>query len=190
MAQTTNREQWLTELASLLESLFDEALPDYRVTCGWPSRGGLSARSKTIGECFSNKASADGTFEIFISPILDNDRVMKIAGVLAHEMVHAAVGTEAGHGPLFRRVALKIGLCGKMTATEESEAFKTSVALLIESLGPYPHAKINASERKKQGTRMLKATCAECGYTVRLTRRWLDVGAPICPVDDIPMESV
>ncbi len=29
---------------------------------------------------------------------------------------------------------------------------------------------------------MLKADCAACGYTVRVTRKWLDrVGAPCCP---------
>lgn len=33
-------------------------------------------------------------------------------------------------------------------------------------------------------TRMLKASCGHCAYTVRLTRKWLlDAGPPICPVD-------
>ncbi len=33
-------------------------------------------------------------------------------------------------------------------------------------------------------TRMLKAICGDCAYTVRVTRRWLDeAGPPICPCD-------
>lgn len=34
---------------------------------------------------------------------------------------------------------------------------------------------------KKQSTRMLKVHCPECGYTVRTTQKWLDVGPPLCP---------
>jgi hypothetical protein len=35
--------------------------------------------------------------------------------------------------------------------------------------------------RKVQTTRMKKAVC-DCGYTVRLTKKWMDeVGLPICP---------
>ncbi len=31
-------------------------------------------------------------------------------------------------------------------------------------------------------TRMLKACCGDCAYTVRVTRKWLDeAGAPLCP---------
>lgn len=34
---------------------------------------------------------------------------------------------------------------------------------------------------KKQTTRLLKCVCAACGYNVRVTQKWLDVGAPHCP---------
>jgi hypothetical protein len=33
----------------------------------------------------------------------------------------------------------------------------------------------------KQTTRLLKAACSECGYTVRVTQKWLEVGPPHCP---------
>jgi hypothetical protein len=33
----------------------------------------------------------------------------------------------------------------------------------------------------KQGTRLLKCECPECGYVVRTTQKWLDVGVPSCP---------
>lgn len=34
---------------------------------------------------------------------------------------------------------------------------------------------------KKQTTRLKKAECSQCGYTVRVTQRWLEVGPPGCP---------
>jgi hypothetical protein len=33
----------------------------------------------------------------------------------------------------------------------------------------------------KQTTRLKKAECSQCGYTVRVTQRWLEVGPPHCP---------
>lgn len=37
--------------------------------------------------------------------------------------------------------------------------------------------------KKKQSTRLLKAECAECGYVVRVTAKWVnEVGAPRCGV--------
>lgn len=34
---------------------------------------------------------------------------------------------------------------------------------------------------KTQTTRLRKACCAECGYTVRVTAKWLEIGPPHCP---------
>lgn len=34
---------------------------------------------------------------------------------------------------------------------------------------------------KKQSTRMLKVICPGCGYTVRTTQKWIDIGLPTCP---------
>lgn len=33
----------------------------------------------------------------------------------------------------------------------------------------------------KQDARMIKCTCAECGYVARTTRKWLEIGPPHCP---------
>lgn len=33
----------------------------------------------------------------------------------------------------------------------------------------------------KVGSRLLKAECPDCGYTIRVTRKWADVGMPKCP---------
>lgn len=177
-----NRENWLQQVASALEPIFASkgaALPSYRVSCSFPSTGGLSAKRKTIGQCWDASASEDGTTEIFISPTLDCPE--RIAATLCHELVHAAAGVAAGHGPAFRKVALAMGLQGKMTATEAGENFKAIIAPILAQVGEYPHARLDATQRKKQTTRMVKCVC-DCGYTVRTTAKWIEVGVPHCPL--------
>ena len=179
------REDWLVELATRLETLFEQhgaTLPKYRVTCGFPSSGGLSAKNRTIGQCWAPEASADNTTEIIIG--ITQDEPMRVAGVLAHEMVHAAVGVAAGHRGPFRKLAIDIGLEGPMTATTEGEAFKQAVQPMLDAIGDYPHAKLDATKRRKQGTRMIKASCTACGYTVRTTAKWIGIATPTCPDPD------
>jgi hypothetical protein len=121
-----------------------------------------------------------------ISPVLDDP--MRVAGTLAHELVHAT--GRHGHGSHFAKLARAIGLEGKMTATTEGEAFKQAVAPILEAVGPYPHAELSKKTRTKQGTRLLKLQCPICPYTVRITRKWLDeVGAPACPTHGDDMRA-
>jgi len=45
------------------------------------------------------------------------------------------------------------------------------------------------AEVKPQGTRLLKASCPGCGYTVRITQKWLTkAGTPTCPADGNRLE--
>jgi hypothetical protein len=74
---------------------------------------------------------------------------------------------------------------GKLTETRIGDLFKANMAQLIESLGDYPHSKLNVSAlRKPQATRMLKAVCPDCGYTIRLSKAWADKGLPRCSHDN------
>ena len=55
---------------------------------------------------------------------------------------------------------------------------------IAAKVGTFPHAKLAmvSAMVKKQPTRLLKAFCAESGYCVRVTAKWLEeFGAPICP---------
>lgn len=152
-----------------------------RVTCGWPSRGGLALKARTVGECWYASASADGANEIFISPVLADP--ITVGHVLLHELCHAAVATP-GHRDPFRSLALKMGLTGPMRSTTPGDLLKMRLNALCDELGPYPHAALNgtAQEWKKQGTRLLKCECLVCGYTARITWKWIDeVGLPLCP---------
>lgn len=115
-----NRESWLNRVAAGMAPLFealDAPLPSrVRVAIGFTSRG---AKGKAIGECWDNRRSADGHFEIFIRPDLahaPDAMPAQIAAILAHELVHAAVGIPAGHGKAFKRIALGLGLVGPMRA--------------------------------------------------------------------------
>lgn len=178
MTKQFTREGWLNAFIAESADRFSEVgaeLPrSIRASIGFTSKG---ARSNRVGECWSETASNDGHFEIFIVP--QTESAERIAGILTHELVHAAVGLEAGHGPAFRKIATALGLEGKMTATTEGDAWRTWASPIIEKLGPYPAAPMvsavgQSSTPKKQTTRMIKVECPECGWHFRASRQNLD----------------
>jgi hypothetical protein len=106
-----------------------------------------------------------------------------VGSVLLHEMLHAALGQEAGHGKSFKRLATDVGLTGPVRSTVAGEKLSRHISDLVNSgLGEYPHAPLTlgGAGTKPQTTRLLKASCNECGYTVRLTQRWIANGLPLC----------
>jgi rubrerythrin len=183
-----NREQWLQSAVEKLKPIFKGKnfdIPSVQVSVGWPSRNPLGRAKRTIGECWKGEVSADGRPQIFISPLLDDaTEPMGVLATLIHEIVHAVVGCEAKHGPKFAKAAKSLGLEGKPTSTHAGEDLVIRMKQIAEELGPFPHSKIVPTEDKlkKQTTRMKKCVCEECGYTVRLAKKWMDeVGLPICP---------
>lgn len=188
-AQYSTREEWLTAGVEEVRSLFDlsgKTLPrQIRVSCGFPS---TAMRSGAIGECWISTASADGTFEILIHPKLADP--VKVFEVLIHELCHATAGA-FNHGVNFQKIAKTMHLqaIGRgrepWKATEGDADFIPTYADIITSLGDYPHAELKSDRQiKKQTTRLLKATCPSCGYTVRLTSKWAAQGLPTCPCGD------
>lgn len=188
-----NREHWLSQAVALIRPVLEERtgeeLPEpIAVSCGWP--GGGSARTR-IGEAWSQKCSANGTHETYISPVLADP--VDVLAVLVHECIHHAVGVDAGHKAPFSRCMRPLALAGKPTATvpnEDEDAgplFADVWGDVLAALGDYPHARVELVERKKQGTRQLLVECPMCGLKCRMTRTWIDqVGPPLCPqcVDD------
>ncbi len=172
------REEWLGAAALAVRPLFDAQgaadYPRFRVSCGWPKGG-----RKAIGQAWHPKSSGDATSELFISPEMEDP--VRILDILIHELIHAVVGTEAGHKGPFRKLAKAIGLEGKMTATVAGPALTVELYYLLGALGPYPHAELSKLSVVKQTTRMLKLTCGGCGFICRTTQKWLDnVGVPTC----------
>jgi hypothetical protein len=183
------REEWLEAAVIRLTRLFKDInieIPKVRVSVGWPSKGGTSAKNQVVGQCWKKSVSEDGVSQIFISPT--HDDAVKVLGTLVHELIHAWDDVESGHKGEFARVARKIGLEGKLTATVVTPGTKLWRELdeISETLGSFPHAALNAQEMErltpKQTTRMIKLHAPDCcGYTARTTRKWIDEGLPSCP---------
>jgi hypothetical protein len=156
-----------------------------RVSCGWPSSRGLSTKSRAVGECWPGDASSDGKNQIFVSPFCSTGTApSEVLATLVHEVVHAVVGLENKHGKAFKKCALAVGLDGKMTSTTAGPDLMVTIGEWEKQLGPYPHSPLNPLRRptKKQGVRMLKMTCKECGYVARTAKKWLDEAGPChCP---------
>lgn len=183
------REKWLLEAVALMTPLFEKGgykVPvKLRVSCGWPSARGLAKKSPTIGQCWGNEAATDKINQIFISPILSKPvEKFGVLDVLAHEVAHAVVGIKERHNKVFGKCVRSIGLEGKLTSTYGSAQFMEQAKAWSDKLGPYPHGQLSGlkSPVKKQTTRLVKCECEKCGYTVRTTRKWLEQGAPICPL--------
>lgn len=178
---SAERHKWLEKARALAVLLLKDAgleVPDtVRISIGMPFRSGR----ETIGQCWHKSASEDGSAEVFVSPVLKDGET--ILGVLVHELIHAALPDGEGHGKTFGKYARAVGLEGKLTAISVGEALKVPFAGFLADNGPYPGAAINpaAAGGKKQGTRMLKASCKTCEYTVRLTKKWAVVALPLCP---------
>jgi hypothetical protein len=187
------RESWLRTATGELRPYFESCgllVPNnIRFAIAFPSTGRRGAR---IGECWHSSTSADGSFEIIIRA--DIADAVEVLGVLVHELLHAVLPPDAGHGKAYRDAALKIGLEGKMRHAMPGQLLRGELVKLAETLGPLPHARLNiaqgrdnkgpADRPKKQGTRMLKATCRDesCAFVVRVAATPVrEIGPPHCP---------
>ena len=186
------RAQWLEEVTEALRGLFTAkgfTVPaNVRFGVGWPK--GSHGRAQTLGQCWPAVASADGHFEIFLTPTLGTKDTMSIIGTLAHELDHATVGCECGHKGPFKHCALAIGLTGKMTATTEGPLFRAWANPLIARIGDFPAGALADAPPgyRPQGTRMIRCVCEQCGYLARTTRRWIaEAGTPLCPSHKAPL---
>ena len=173
-----NREEWLHQAITALNkevfSLVNVDLPtDIKISCGWASSGGASSKRTTIGQCFARIVSENKVNEIFISPKLAEP--VEVLEVLAHEAIHAYDDCKSGHKGTFKRVAIAIGLEGKMTATHAGEVLKEKLQGIAQSIGDYPHAKLDYSKQiKPQTTRMIKVACNECEFSYRTSQKNID----------------
>lgn len=184
------RARWLEQAASDLRPYFTASgytIPaDIRVSVGWPFSKRKGRGGQTIGECWDKAASTDGHHEIFISPAIGRkNETMTILATLAHELGHASLPAKTGHRKPFAKLCEAIGLEGKPTHTVAGAKFKAWADPWIAARGEWPGGALNTNHpsRKKQGTRLLKCECGECGYTVRTTAKWIEEsGAPHCGV--------
>lgn len=201
-----SREAWLYRAVEIFRPRFEEigaTLPKLRISVGFGPTGARKESTKILGVTLHNSVVADGAFEIWISP--EDADTASMLGTVIHELVHT-VSFEDGHKGKFAEYATRLGLEGPMTATHASLELAVELITIAETLGDYPgsHVDLNgafvptpvgpdgqpvpvSSGGPKQTTRMLKVTCedTECpcyGFTVRLAKKWLEMGAPKCPM--------
>ena len=177
------REEWLNAFCVEITPMFahlGESIKGkkIRLTCGFPSTGSRG-KTKRVGECWSEERSGDKHHEILISPVVADP--VEVAAIAVHELCHVAAGIDAGHKGAFATLARAFHLEGKLTATVPGDMFKQEFAPIIKSLGDYPHAPLDPSTRKVQGTRMLLVKCPSCGCAARMTAKWINLsGVPTC----------
>ena len=175
LANQGAREDWLNAFVEGARPIFKNAghpLPEIiKISIGFPSRAALSRNNRRIGECWENK---DGSFHVFVSPMLDSD--VAYASVSTHELCHAAVGIKNKHNKTFVACGKSVGLEGKPSHMVGGEDWHDLFVDLLTSLGPLPHIAIDPVDEseKKQTTRMLKCECSKCGFVFRTTAKWLE----------------
>ena len=184
-----NREAWLEkgveQLNTLVFSPCGKSADDVRVSVGFPA-GSRGAKNSAIGQCWDNSVSAGGFNEIFVSPVIEDS--VRALDILAHEMVHAIVGTNAGHKGPFKRLATEIGLTGKMTATVAGPELTKTLESIVENIGEYVHKKMTPGEKaKKKGSRLVKVECTACDNVARQARSTFENYGLTCGSCDVPM---
>lgn len=182
------REEWLNAFVAAARPIFAERghpIPDkVRVSVGFTgARGG----KKVLGACWHEEASTDGTREIFVVPTIDDSS--QIAGIVTHELCHTLFGPDEKHGRNFAKAVHDLGLEGKATSAGAGHLpdveWHEWADPILAALGNLPHAALDPTKSgvKKQKTRLLKGCCEDCGFTVRLTAKWVNAakGPLQCP---------
>ena len=164
-----NREQWLANLAIAVRPHIASAIADggdeesaVRLSCGFPPKSGRKAVHASI---VPPTASADFTAEVFVSPTVDD------AETVARLIL-----------PLLRVAQSGNWRSASASVAKPLETLPSWVVPILDSLGAYPHAKIELTEAPKQSTRLIKVACLNDNYIARVSRSTLvNLGAPICP---------
>lgn len=180
------REEWLDKAVEELRPLYhpDYEVPEVKISIGFPPKGGLSRR-RVLGVCWKAEVATDKVVQIYINPtIVEVGGPQGVLSVVAHELVHAC--GISGHGKEFAKCGKLIGLEGKMSSSVAGPLLLSHIQAIEYKLGKFPHAPLvptaNLSGLKPDKCRMYKCECSECGYTVRISAKWIDVAIPKCPV--------
>lgn len=179
--QSENREAWLTELAKRVEPVFSSygKVHPYRITCGWPHKGGVGLRRRVVGECHPHQTSKAALHEIFISPTIAEP--LHVAGVTCHELAHVVAGTKAQHGARFVAVCKHVGLTkGKATQVLPGALLEERLQKIIDVMGDYPHDALEVITKVKSKPSVVGLIC-ECGCKVSMSYKWIEqAGLPTC----------
>jgi len=146
-------DEWLHLLGNaLLEDILQPHLdeghdvPDrLRYSVSFP---GGRRRGNTIGQAWDPRMSTDNTWEILISPEMED--VVLIAATTLHELIHVLVGVECKHRGPFRILAEACGFVKPMPVVVDvvrttSSCVMPSVAMSTTPLPPWPLSNASVS---------------------------------------------
>lgn len=187
MKMELTREQWLNSAVEVLKPIFTEKghlVPKVNVSCGFPSTG----KDRHIGQCWAKETSEADVNEIFISPKLDDP--VAVLDTLVHELVHAVDNCKNSHGAVFKKIALSVGLAGKMRQAAAGEKLKARLKEMAIALGEYPHKKLKFYTKIPTYKPRPRAVCKDCGYQLNIQKKWLHYGPPLCPIHKTEMEPL
>ena len=74
-------------------------------------------------------------------------------------------------GQMFKKMALAVGLEGKMRSASAGESLKKELIEIAKSLSPYPHVKLNIPTIIRVYKPRPKARCSECGYEIGIFKK-------------------
>lgn len=135
--RTTNREEWLTNAAVILRPWFEKrgyVIPE-RVRIGV---GAMAVTRKTLGMTWT-RPDRQGYVHITISSFVGAG--FDAVDTLCHELVHAILPPDEGHGKEFRAACKALGLTsGKPTSAGAGPELAAHIRWVVSKIGPYPHA--------------------------------------------------
>jgi len=184
MQKYKTREEYLQRAYVLLnETAFkpnEQECPAIKVSCSFIV-GTRASNKKTMGQCAPRSHSDADINEIRIVPTVDDS--FEAIDTLAHEMAHAVDDCQNGHKAQFKKICLAVGLDGNkhMRYAEAGEKLGKTIKNIIATIGEYPHDKVDISNVKKQGSRMLKHICEnDCGASCYQSAKQSDENPMLC----------
>jgi hypothetical protein len=114
--------------------------------------------------------------------------------LLLHELAHAENDHQnirdcAGrrHNKKFKVMAERLGLTVEKSKslgfahTDLGQIAKDFLAKIKYKSEIFELSRVGEGAKgSKPGSRLLKCECPDCGYVVRTTQKWLDIGTPTC----------
>jgi hypothetical protein len=198
-ASIETREAWMLRGVEKWRPAFEaigHELPPVRVSIGWP--GGRGSRKDVLGQCWAPTAVEDAIPAIFVSPVQSDP--VEVLETIGHELIHA-LNFHWAHRSPFQKVARALGYTNGAVAKTTRKESPDLYAILDQwaaELGPFGHSRVNAGGTDPKGwkllrppvqsTRMLKVWCADDGYTLRTTSKWLRLAVPTCPLCGVKMD--
>jgi len=174
-----SRNEWLRRAMLSLHDVFVQA----GVT--------FDAQSLTVVCANKPRARGDESSElVFVSPRLR--AADEVLSYLTSELVYISSkqsyrGAGSTEPPESKKLAKAIGLVGRGAKTRPSEELAHKLHGIADRLGPYPEPQVKHPPLPTQASRMIKIQCPQCEYKLRITQKWLEFGAPACPIHHVAL---